>query len=374
LTGNLLAKCDNKKGFDKMKKNIAIIGAGNGGQAFAGYFSLQGHDVRIFDVSEKTIETINDLGGIQIEGNSSVTGFGKVLLASTSMEDVIKGAELVFLVLPSIYHSKMAEQMAPYLEDGQYVVLNPMAPLGAVEFKSVLDMFGCKADIKIVCTATLLFACRADRVGHVNIGGQKVSYTACTYPSCYNYEAAEVFRDVLPELVFCDDIIRISLDNLNAIVHPGPTILNTGRIESNIPYQYYLDFTPGQGKIAEALDRERMKIGEAFGLNIRTFVDEFKTMYQVEGDTIHEVLRNNVGYKGLMGQNTLDSRYLREDVPYSLVAFQTLAKIAGIEIPTIDAVVTIARDLIKGLDEGRTSNNLGLGNVTKKEFIQMCRG
>ncbi len=61
-------------------------------------------------------------------------------------------------------------------------------------------------------------------------------------------------------------------------------------------------------------------------------------------------------------------------MPYSLVAFQTLAKIAGIEIPTIDAVVTIARDLIKDLDEGRTSNNLGLGNVTKKEFIQMCRG
>lgn len=357
-----------------MKKNIAIVGAGNGGQAFAGYFALQGHDVRIFDVSEKTIKAINDLGGIEIEGNSSVTGFGKVVLASTKMEEVIKGAELVFLVLPSIYHSKMGEQMAPYLEDGQYVVLNPMAPLGAVEYKNTLDEFGCRADIKIVCTATLLFACRADHVGHVNVGGQKVSYSACTYPSCYNEEAAEVFKSVLPELYFCDDIIRISLDNLNAIVHPGPTILNTGRMESNIPYQYYIDFTPGQGKIAEALDRERMKIGEAFGLNIRDFVDEFKSMYEVEGDTIYDVLRNNSGYKGLMGQNTLNSRYLREDVPYSLVAFQTLAKIAGIEIPTIDAVVTIARNLLKDLDEGRTTKNLGLENVTKEEFIQMCRG
>jgi len=97
-------------------------------------------------------------------------------------------------------------------------------------------------------------------------------------------------------------------------------------------------------------------------------------MYEVEGDTIYDVLRNNSGYKGLMGQNTLNSRYLREDVPYSLVAFQTLAKIAGIEIPTIDAVVTIARNLLKDLDEGRTTKNLGLENVTKEEFIQMCRG
>lgn len=175
-------------------------------------------------------------------------------------------------------------------------------------------------------------------------------------------------------MTFCDDIIRISLDNLNAIVHPGPTILNTGRLESNIPYQYYKDFTPGQGKIAEALDRERMKIGEAFGLDIRDFVEEFKSMYEVEGDTIYDVLRNNDGYIGLMGQNTLNSRYLREDVPYSLVAFQTLAKIAGLEVPTIDAVVTIAKDLLSDLDEGRTSKNLKLENVTKEEFITMCRG
>lgn len=357
-----------------MKKNIAIIGAGNGGQAFAGYFALQGHDVRIFDVAEETIERLNELGGIQIAGNASVTGFGKIMLASTKMKEVIEGAELIFIVLPSIYHSKMAEQMAPYLEDGQYVVLNPMAPLGAIEFRNTLDLFECKADIRIVCTATLLFACRADRVGYVNIGGQKVSYTACTYPSKFNQEAEELFCDVLPELVFCDDIIRISLDNLNAIVHPGPTILNTGRIESNIPYQYYLDFTHGQGKIAEAVDRERMKIGQAYGLNIRTFVDEFKTMYQVEGDTIYDVLRNNKGYKGLMGQNTLDSRYLREDVPYSLVAFQTLAKIAGVDTPTIDAIVTIAKDLLIDLDEGRTQGTLGLKGMNKQEFIQICQG
>lgn len=357
-----------------MGKSIAIIGAGNGGQAFAGYFALQGHQVRIYDVDPKTIETLQQLGGVQIDGHAAVTGFGKLALASTDMKEVVQGAEVIFVVLPSMYHASMAAKMAPYLEDGQYVVLNPMAPLGAVEFQNALAQNLCKAQIRIVATATLLFACRADRIGHVNVGGQKVSYTACTYPSKYNQEAAAYFQDLLPELVFCDDIIRISLDNLNAIAHPGPTILNTGRIESNIPYQYYLDFTPGQAKIAEALDRERMEIGAAYGAPIRTFVDEFKSMYTVKGDTIYEVLRSNDSYRGLMGQNTLDSRYLREDVPYSLVAFQSLAQLAGLATPTIDAVVTLARQLLPDLDEGRTLQNLGLAGTTKEEFLALCTG
>lgn len=357
-----------------MKKNIAIIGAGNGGQAFAGYFSLQGQDVRIFDVSEETVKQINTLKGIVIEGNAKVTGFGSVLFAGTKIEEIIEGAELIFLVLPSIYHRQMAEQMAPFLKVGQYVILNPMAPLGAIEFENTLYRFGCIADIRIVCASTLLFACRSDRVGHVIISGQKIRFTACTYPAVYNEEVAAVFHDILPEMIFCDDIIRISLDNLNAIVHPGPTILNTGRLESNISYQYYLDFTPGQGKIAEALDKERMKIGQAFGLKLRNFVDEFKAMYQVEGTSIYEVLRNNPGYEGLLGQNTLDSRYLREDVPYSLVAFQTLAKIAQIKTPTVDAVVTVAGNLLDDLEDGRTLKNLGLEGVSKEAFLKLCRG
>ena len=39
-----------------MGKPMAIIGAGNGGQAFAGYLSLHGRTVRIFDVVQNTVD------------------------------------------------------------------------------------------------------------------------------------------------------------------------------------------------------------------------------------------------------------------------------------------------------------------------------
>ena len=49
-----------------MKEHIAIIGAGNGGQAFAGYFSLMGEKIKIFDVVPATVDKLNEIGGASI--------------------------------------------------------------------------------------------------------------------------------------------------------------------------------------------------------------------------------------------------------------------------------------------------------------------
>ena len=64
-----------------MQKPIAIIGAGNGGQAFAGYLSLHGRTVKIFDVVQSTVDRLTELGGVTLEGHSDVTGFGKIVSA-----------------------------------------------------------------------------------------------------------------------------------------------------------------------------------------------------------------------------------------------------------------------------------------------------
>ncbi len=357
-----------------MKEPIAIIGAGNGGQAFAGYLSLHGHEVKIFDVVQKTVDILNEKGGVLLEGNSDVTGFGKIALASTDIGEVMEGAKIILVVLPSLYHKDMAKKMMPHLKDGQCVVLNPNASLGTVEFKKQLDDLGCTANIMLACTATLLFACRAVEVGHVVVAGQKTSFTASTYPSSRNQEAKELFADVLPQFEFCEDIIRVSLDNLNAFMHPGPTILNTGRIESKTPFEYYLDMTPSQAKFVEALDKERMAIAKAFEVNCRTLKEEYLDIYETHGDTFHEVIINCEGYHGIKGQTTLRTGYVMEDIPCSLVAIQTMGKIAGVPTPCTDAMIVIARALIDDMEEGRTLKNLGLDNVSKEEFIAMCRG
>ena len=75
-----------------MQKPIAIIGAGNGGQAFAGYLSLHGREVKIFDVVQATVDRLTELGGVTLSGNSDVTGLAKyswqVPISALSWKDV----------------------------------------------------------------------------------------------------------------------------------------------------------------------------------------------------------------------------------------------------------------------------------------------
>ena len=73
-----------------MKNHIAIVGAGNGGQAFAGYLSLMGERIKIFDVVPATVEKLNEVGGVLMEGNSKLTGFGKIEKATTRKQEVIE--------------------------------------------------------------------------------------------------------------------------------------------------------------------------------------------------------------------------------------------------------------------------------------------
>lgn len=357
-----------------MNEYIAIIGAGNGGQAFAGYLSLMGERVRIFDVFPETVRKLNEVGGVTMEGNSKYKGFGKIEKATDSMEDIISGAKLIMIVLPSLYHADMARRMAPYLKDGQVIILNPHASMGPVEFRKVLDDCKVTADVTIGCTSTLLFACRAVEIGRVVVAGQKQHLTMAAYPSSRNDILREMFKDLIPEFEVVDDVIRVSLDNINALVHPAPSILNTGRIESHTPFEYYLDCTPAQGRYIDALDRERMALAAAYGLDkVKPLVEEYKVMYRTHGSNMYEILTNNEDLRGIKGQSRLDTRYILEDVPCSLVALQSLGQLAGVPTPCIDAMITVGRTLLPEMIEGRTLKNLGLEGKSKEEFIKMCR-
>lgn len=128
-------------------KPIAIIGAGNGGQTTAAWLANQGYKTRIFDVMEDTVAKLNELGGVNIYGNTDYPGFGKIEFATTDMEKAIEGCELILLILPENYHDSIAVKMAPYLKDGQIVVLNPASGLGAISFKKALTDAGCTADV-----------------------------------------------------------------------------------------------------------------------------------------------------------------------------------------------------------------------------------
>lgn len=350
------------------KKHWAVIGGGNGGQATAGHLAIKGYDVKLFDVIPETVNKINEKSGINITG--AVEGFGKILEASTDIGSIIKGAEVVIVVLPSLYQKEIAKKCAPYIEDNQIILLHPEASLGAIEFHNTLKNEGCKANFIVSAANTLLYACRAISPGEVFLYGIKEEVKFAALPAKYNDVVAEKITKAFPQFSLSKNVIATSLENLNAMVHPGPSLLNTSRIDSGEKFEYYHDgFTPTISKYVENMDKERLALAKAFSVEIDNMIDLYKKIYNAKGDNFYDIVMTTKAYSGIMGATNLNNRYITEDVPYSLVSLQTLANISGIDTKYINTIVDLGKNLLGDLIvEGRTGKNLGIEGYSLEEL------
>ncbi|HEY9054134.1 MAG TPA: 2-dehydropantoate 2-reductase N-terminal domain-containing protein, partial [Rectinemataceae bacterium] len=113
-----------------------VAGAGNGGLAMAGHLGLMGFEVRLFNRTDAHLNAARWYKGVELEG--AVEGFGPLRLATSSIREAVEGADVVMVVTPSTAHSSLASAMAPFLHDGQVVVLNPGRTGGALEFRAAI--------------------------------------------------------------------------------------------------------------------------------------------------------------------------------------------------------------------------------------------
>ena len=243
------------------KNKWAVIGAGNGGQAAAAHLALKGYDVAVYDIYKQTVDEINSLGGITLHG--AIEGFGKILFADTDIGRVMEDAHVIMIVLPAMYITSIAEKCAFHLVDGQIVLLHPGSTFGPIAFSLAASNAGCKADYLLGGTSTLLYACRIINNGFVNILGVKEKISGASLPSSRNYDLQKAVEHVYPEIEYLNNVIEAGLENMNAIVHPAPALLNTCKIDTGEDFAYYSDgFTPAIADFAEQIDAERVHIGE----------------------------------------------------------------------------------------------------------------
>ena len=98
---------------------------------------MESLEITLYDAFPQTVNVLNKQGGIYLEGAAKRSGFGKLLFASTDMNKVINGASVILVILPSLYHNSIAQTIAPLLKDGQIVILNPITPLGTIDFQNL---------------------------------------------------------------------------------------------------------------------------------------------------------------------------------------------------------------------------------------------
>ena len=191
-------------------------------------------------------------------------------------------------------------------------------------------------------------------------------------PASRTAEAVAALSEAFPSIHAARNVLETSLTNLNAVMHPTPSLLNASLIESKWDWKYYMDgITPSIGALVERLDKERLAIGKAVGLDLPGVLQMYKDMYAVEAPTLSETVRLNKAYWEISGQKRLDTRYVLEDIPTGLVPMVAIAEKFRVPCEIMKTVCKLGnylldRDLIT---TGRTLENLGLAEMSKEGFL-----
>ncbi|MBT8220438.1 MAG: NAD/NADP octopine/nopaline dehydrogenase family protein [Bacteroidia bacterium] len=353
---------------------IAILGSGNGGCAMAAECALQGNEVSIFDFEgfPSNINAINDASGIKFSG--IIEGYAPIAYAGHDIEKTVTDAELIYVVSPSYATFYFAREYKKAMQKGQKVIVCPGTNGGALIFKKELGLDFSDPDIIVAETSTLPYACRITDPGEVHIFHKLDDgvYIA-SLPSSKIDDIYAIFKKTYPGSHPYQNVLQTLLQNGNNVIHPAVSLLNVGRIESPEDFFFYEEgVTPAVGRLMEAVDKERMAIAEAFGLEILSEPEAGYVQGYMLEKNYHTGYSKAPGFAGINAQTQIENRYFTEDVGYGLVLLEDMAKSVGVETPIINAIIKIVSVLLETdyHDQAlRTLETLGLGGLSKEEMF-----
>jgi opine dehydrogenase len=367
-----------------MEKNlVAVLGGGNGGHAVAANLSLAGFKVNFFELPQfaDSFERVLRTKKIRIEG-VSIDGTAKLNLATADIQQAIKDAEVIFVITPAFGHKAMAEVCAPFVQDGQIIVLMPGSG-GSLEFVNVFKQKKVKREVTFAESCTLPYGARLKGPGHVSVLINAVILPTGVFPSKKTGEVIPKLKPFYPMITPAKDVLEAAINNPNPIVHPVATLLSATRIEHSKGefYLYTEGMTPAVARTYESLNQERLSICKALGYKLHHWDNlEFKNynLGETEEECRYRILNTSMDaafgkdgiYAGIKmkGPEHLKDRFVTEDVPYGMVLLSTLGDLLGVPTLTHDAVIQLASVINRTnyWKTGRGMEQLGLSQFDKK--------
>jgi len=362
---------------------VAVLGGGNGGHAVAANLALNGYKVNFCELPQfaESFERVLRTKEIRIEG-ISIDGTARLNLATTDIQQAIREAEVVFVVTPAFGHKTMAESCAPYVQDGQIIILMPGSG-GSLEFVKIFKQKKVKQEIVVAETCTLPYGARLKGPGHVSVLLHAVVLPTGVFPAKKTDQVIPKLKQFYPAIMPARDVLEAAINNPNPIVHPVATLLSATRIEHSKGefYLYAEGMTPSVARAFESLNEERLALCKAMGYKLHHWDNlDFKNynLGETEEECRYRILNTSMDaafgkdgiYAGIKmkGPEHMRDRYVTEDVPYGMVLLSTLGSLIGVPTPTHDAVIQLA-SVVNRIDywkTGRGMKELGLSKMQKR--------
>jgi opine dehydrogenase len=362
---------------------VAIVGAGAIGRAYAALLARDGHAVALWSPSGASVAGLPSANGTMAPWadqpartlNYTGAASGSVTVATPADPAAIARAEVVIVALPAPAYAPVLPRVVPHLRTAQTVIVSgalSLVPLWLAELAAA------QGQSPLVAAFGTTVATARTRDDGVAIMTLRTRLGVAAIPSSAGERAREVCRRLFGERFDAvDDVLAITLTNINPVAHAGLAIGNVTRIERAEAWPQYHYMTPAVSRLIEALDAERRAIAAGFGVTVRTIEEHFQRSFDVPQARLADIaaeLHRRRG--GPPGPTDFDTRFVLEDAPFGLVCNAELARIAGVPVPATAAAITVLSNLW-GRDL-RLANPLlaalGLDFATRLKLQQRCSG
>lgn len=346
---------------------VSIIGAGNCGCAFAADLINRGFSVLLYGHPNhrRNIDAIRRDGHLtarmKIEGRFEPT-------VTTEMATAVEFSRFLVVTVPSYGHDDITSELKGF-DLCRHIIVAINANFFALACSKELNA------LTILETNASPYASWIQK-GEVLVAGIKTSLPIAAFPNTLDENQWSQIADIFPQpLQWCNNVFEIGMQSNNGVIHPVAAILNTGRIESTKgDFFFYRDgISSSVGKVIEAVDVERLKIADALGFRLQTFLQEMVGFYGGTFDKFSDFAFHTRVHNATKATPAhMQDRYVVEDIPYILVPWFELGTKVGINARTIKAFVDIASAIngIKYFESGRNLKRLGMAHMSRRELLQ----
>lgn len=349
--------------------NITILGTGNGGSTLAADLTIKGHNITLL----KTSNTPSDNFDYLINNNGRITftdldqkNTVNIHKVTTSYEEAFsEDPELVIVFINTNYHEATIKKMAPYLKDGQVILLEPGYLSTAYLLKYCPDK-----KLIIAEAESSPIDCRITAPGQVKALFKNIRNPIGIYPIERKDEGMAVLDQLGYNFKVLDSVVEAALHNPNLIVHTIGAIMSIPRIEySEGDYWMYKEvFTPSIWNLVLRLDGEKMRVLDELGLEPLPYEKacRFRNSENLTIDAT-EAFYDYALNDSPSGPHKSDSRYITEDVPQGLILLESMGRVLGIKTPICSSLIEIASACLDTdfRKNGRTVRRLGKSRLSE---------
>ena len=392
---------------------IAVLGGGAVGKSCAADMKLAGKEVRLYDMMPFAKNTLANLEktGILLDGVQrnlycfERSGRAYLDMVSSDMGKVVKGAGLIVIAAPAMAHEPFFRELIPHLEDGQVIHIFT-DNYGTLLLRKMMREMGCTKQVIVGGWSSAPYGTRIESVGKFTFPHVGVKYRAITLRGAsLPMSDIDAFMESSRYLPCIDavtygngpeagnTVLDTSFANINPVIHVPATILGVSTMENwgvifggydkNSYSMYCHGLCPSICEVQYQFFEEEKALAKEIGVGTPQYAYESffsrRSVLTQEYMGLDKDGKDNVIFpldqpsdEGNTGPNSINHRYLTEDVPVGCKIYHDLGVQYGVPTPVIDSMIVLAGSMHKKSFFETSKYNLaylGIDNMPKEELL-----